>query len=121
MSNPSSTQRSAKLRTLAIEFTRRDIGRVGVADLLDCSASAARYYLAELQDAGLVSLVPARQTAVFADRKLYRLIADRATVDAFLDRMAEPAPNFSSAAGRAPTRRDPLVAALFGTPDAARF
>jgi hypothetical protein len=111
-----------------------DIGCVGVSELLGCSASASRYYLAELREAGLVSLRAARPGINSTERKAYTLSADAAAVRDFLDSLVEPActtgPQRKDCAHIHRTwrdvdgamsevevarRRDPLVAALFGT------
>ena len=140
---PSSARRLANLRALVAEFAGRAIGCAGVALFLDCSLSAARNYVAELLDAGVIASHPERQAAGCVDRTLYRQAADPLKVDQFLGALtrthgadgmaarrgaAEPGSSadperihrlwrdadFSFGAGRSPARRDPLVAALFG-------
>lgn len=64
----SSYRRQANLRTLVAEFALRDIGSAGVALLLDCSISAARNYIIELVDAGVLVSHPVRQRAGGVDR-----------------------------------------------------
>ncbi|NIA56967.1 hypothetical protein HAV22_25410 [Massilia sp. TW-1] len=141
MSNSSSERKRINLRTLVHELALRDIGCAGVSKLLVCSASASRYYLAELRGAGLVALRKARHDSDACDRNVYTLCADPAAVRHFLDGLTEPAPttglrrkdcaqvdrrwrSVDPAGGEtgSAARRDPLVAALFGTaktPDAA--
>jgi hypothetical protein len=134
MLRPSSARRRDNLRSLVVEFAVRDIGRAGAAALLKCSLSASHNYLTELVNAGVVLLHPVKQNSGCVDRTLYRLNADPLTVRDFLAGLAEPdgtaRPNlaappehvrqmwrdadFFHRAGRAPVRRDPLVAALFG-------
>ncbi|MDL2354074.1 MAG: hypothetical protein QFF03_02325 [Pseudomonadota bacterium] len=133
MLRPSSARRLVNLRSLVAAFAGRDIGRSGVAALLGCSLSASRNYLAELLDAGVVHSQPVRQSDGGGDRIQYRLSADPRAVRDFLAslavpdgaadcRAADPAriqrmwrdADFFLAAGHAPARRDPLVAALFG-------
>lgn len=139
---PSSARRLRNLRGLVAEFAERDIGHTGVALLLGCSLSAARNYVAELLDAGVVASHPVRQAAGRMDRRLYRLTVDPLAVHSYLAALARShgdgevaewgdaavnetipeavrihrawsAADFSPGA---PARRDPLVAALFGAP-----
>lgn len=140
MLRPSSARRLSNLRELVAEFAGRDIGHTGVALFLGCSLSAARNYVAELLDAGVVASHPVRQAAGCMDRRLYRLTVDPLAVHRYLAALArshrdgevpewedgaanDPMPNVErihrnwSAADfslGAPVRRDPLVAALFG-------
>ena len=140
---PSSARRLRNLRALVAEFSGRDIGNSGVALFLGCSLSAARNYVSELLDAGVVASHPVRQKAGCVDRTLYRLTADPLAVHQFLAALVishgiegtparrgaagrERAPDFervhclwreagfSFGANHTPARRDPLVAALFG-------
>jgi hypothetical protein len=117
-SRPSSARRIDKLRALVAAFGARDIGNAGVALLLDCSLTAARNYLAELLDAGVIDAHPVRQAAGCLDRTLYRRSADPLAAGAFLATLvsADCVAGLSAGAGSAPARRDPLVAALFGAP-----
>lgn len=119
----SSYRRQANLRTLVAGFALRDIGSAGVALFLDCSISAARSYIAELVDAGVLASHPVRQRAGCVDRTLYCRTADPLVVQAFLAALASPpeaaehrwaASHGSSGVEDIPARRDPLVAALFG-------
>jgi hypothetical protein len=139
---PSSARRLCIMRALVAELAGRDIGHAGVALFLGCSLSAARNYVSELLDAGVVAAHPARKDAGCMDRKLYRLTVDPLAVHKYLAALAR------SNGGRgvagwgegeaedtipdverirrswsvadfslgAPARRDPLVAALFGAP-----
>jgi hypothetical protein len=134
MSTRSSERKRINLRTLVQALGLRDIGCVGASELLGCSASASRYYLAELREAGLVSLRAARPGIDSPDRKAYTLSADPAAVRDFLDSLAEPpcttglqrrncahihrtwrAVDDAISEVEVAGRRDPLVAALFGT------
>lgn len=133
MIRPSSAKRLANLYTLVAEFAHRDIGRTGVAELLGCSPSASRNYIAELLDARVVFSSPARPRIEWKDRTLYRLTDDPVAVQEFLAGLAGPIgatlsggpvaeqvqrmgrnTNFGLRASIEPARRDPLVAALFG-------
>jgi hypothetical protein len=142
MMRPSSARRLSIMRALVAEFSGRDIGHTGVALFLDCSLSAARNYVSELVDAGVVASHPVRQAAGCMDRRLYRLTVDPLAVHKYLAALArshgaggmagwgeetvdEPVADVArvhhnwSVAGfslGAPARRDPLVAALFGAP-----
>jgi hypothetical protein len=138
MGRPSSARRLGNMRALVAELAARDIGCAGVAVFLGCSSTTARSYLAELLDAGLVSVLPASQGQSRVVRTLYRRTADPLAVHRFLAALAGPqeaaehaeaqtrpdaerihrkwlAADASLHAGHAPARRDPLVAALFGT------
>ncbi|MDL2356562.1 MAG: hypothetical protein QFF03_15025 [Pseudomonadota bacterium] len=110
------------MRLLVAEFAGREIGCAGVALLLGCSLSAARNYVAELLDAGVIALRPNRQAAGGVDRTLYRLAAEPLKVHQFLaaltdreriDRLWRDA-DFCCETDGSFVRRDPLVAALFG-------
>ncbi|MDP3670435.1 MAG: hypothetical protein WA191_21950 [Telluria sp.] len=142
---PSTELRRVRLRALVAMFSEREIGYVEVARLLTCSASAARNYIFELMDAGVVSLSPNRGPAGGLDRSVYRISADRRIVDEFQAGLEKPlsckgsrttsalrhcdeAPDalpVRTGAQSIPcaldtstpaARRDPLVAALFGAP-----
>jgi hypothetical protein len=84
-----------------------DLGSIGAAALLDCSASSARNYLLELMDAGVVSAMLNRSGG--NERTVYRLNTNRLLLDDFRAALA-PAPDCVAIAAA----RDPLVAALFG-------
>lgn len=149
MLRPSSARRLGNLRALVAEFAGRDIGYAGVAVFLGCSLTAARNYVGELLDAGVIASLPVRQAAGCVDRTLYRGSADPLVVHAFLAALARShtaampawrdtaeaeappdaerihrtwlAADFSFGAGRSPARRDPLVAALFGAAQAVQL
>jgi hypothetical protein len=105
----------SNLRSLVAEFDGRDIGCTGVAVFLGCSVSAARNYLAELLDAKVINVHPARHGPGCADRIVYRLAADQAAVQRFRATLGDPD---GAAAPCLRPGRDPLVAALFGVPAA---
>ncbi|RJG14453.1 hypothetical protein D3872_17715 [Massilia cavernae] len=99
------------------EFGERDIGCAAAAMLLNCSLTAARNYILELLDAGVVASHPVRQDAGCLDRTLYQLSADRPLVQRFLATLADTdRADFPFGAPNPPARRDPLVTALFGAP-----
>jgi hypothetical protein len=133
MSSSSSERKRTNLRTLVHELALRDIGCTDASKLLGCSASASRYYLAELRGAGLVALRKARRDSDVSDRNVYTLSADPVAVRLFLDSLAQPActpvprrtdctqvdrrwRSVDTAGGDRGVagHRDPLVAALFG-------
>jgi hypothetical protein len=136
--------RIERLTALVEALSARDLGLADIADLLHCSASASRNYAFELTDAGIIRLAPGPQVGGSGGRRLYRITPDRALVDAFMSVLANPgACDVTRAnAGRKPdasprgaaggkgraqepefvcnpfpvvVRRDPLVAALFGS------
>jgi hypothetical protein len=125
VSRPSSARRLANFRTLVAEFAVRRMGYIAVAELLSCSTSAARNYIQELVDRGVVAKHP-------IDRKLYCGHSDPLIADEFLaalTRLEQSGPAsvptrrvhslwddaiVSRAGVHQPARRDPLVAALFG-------
>lgn len=90
--------RTEKLGELAVAFAQRDMGQLEAAALLECSASAARSYLFELLDAGVIRQKPQAERG----KPVYRLSYDGASPAAAVDNVE--------------ARRDPLVAALFGAP-----
>jgi predicted ArsR family transcriptional regulator len=104
---PSTQLRGARLDTLVAELSARPLDIRGVAELLKCSESAARNYLRELVDGGLVGTSSGRADGI--GRALYRLNSDE---------WARSALKAASAMAAAPVAvtavRDPLVAALFG-------
>jgi hypothetical protein len=104
---PSSLLRNTRLNALLAALAVRDLGSIGTAALLDCSASSARNYLLELLDAGVVSAI--LNPAVGNERTVYRLNTDRLLVDDFQSTLAPDC-------GATAAARDPLVAALFGAP-----
>jgi hypothetical protein len=142
---PSSARRIGNLRALVAEFAERDIGGAGAALFLGCSLTAARNYISELLDAGVVAARPVKQAAGAIDRTLYELTADPLVVHRFLATLVrtqgavgisarrgaegmEAKPDashvhrvwldtgLSLSMSNVPARRDPLVAALFGAP-----
>jgi hypothetical protein len=115
VSRPSSARRLGNLRALVDEFDGRDIGCAGVAVFLGCSLSAARNYISELLDAGILNVHPAKQGPGCADRIVYRLAADPAAVQRFRATLGDP--DGAAVQCQRPCR-DPLVAALFGAPAA---
>lgn len=141
----SSARRIEQLRALVAELMMRDIGYVGVATLLKCSQSAARIYVQELRNAGIITASPIRQPPDCVDKFAYRLHSDPQQVRAFLATLSQPQrcnissprkgghtdeassnvrrfhimqddANISLRVSDAPAQRDPLVAALFGAP-----
>jgi hypothetical protein len=128
--------RQRRLHALIGQLAARDLDIPAVASFLDCSHSAARTYLHDLLDAGVVF----RQSP--SERCKYHLTRDAAQVQSFLAGLALPRrPTLTRAnkpangtrsfgarhfhiidddcylgvdASQVPIRRDPLVAALFG-------
>lgn len=126
-----SAQRLTNMRTLVAEFSVRDLGYGGVALLLDCSSSAARNYICELLDAGLIASHPIRLAAGCADRTRFCLTDDPGLVRHFLAGLGKSQggdgnsqrvhralehSNSSADMDHTQARRDPLVTALFGSP-----
>jgi hypothetical protein len=140
----SSLRRIEKLHVLVAQLIMRDIEPNTVVTVLMCSPSAARNYVEQLRDAGLIKLVPVRSAAGRVGRTAYRLHHDRERVSAFLTTLSEPGHGgkistrngghaieprshrrfhimrddvgISLRISNAPAQRDPLVAALFGAP-----
>lgn len=124
-SSPSSVRRLANFRVLVAEFAVRQMGCAAVAEVLHCSSSAARNYLHELLDGGIVTRHP-------IDRTVYCQNSDPLVAHEFLaalarlgqgKRTALPTRRVHSlwndaivccSSADQPARRDPLVAALFG-------
>lgn len=139
---PSTARRIERLRALVSELRVRDMGLVAIAAFLECSASAARNYVFELLDAGVVRSPPIKRPAGCVERTVYRLNTEtlllrefdagketckstlaargaqehRAAVSADLLLNIRDGSNPSFGVGRVPPRRDPLVTALFGAP-----
>ncbi|MET0856993.1 MAG: hypothetical protein ABWY27_09620 [Telluria sp.] len=109
---PSSLQRIARIDALIAELSLRQLGNLGAAALLDCSASSARNYLRELLDAGVI-VTGFKPMPACADKTVYRLSGDHLRVTAFQAALAA-----ERCGARAGAGRDPLVAALFGAPRA---
>jgi hypothetical protein len=139
---PSTARRNDNLRSLVAELTLRDMGYVGVATHLNCSASSARNYISHLLDLGVIVSAPNKPPAGAADRTVFRLNGVLASSGLYgaenvqgrsagrrslelsqgtLNRNGEShlwletAVSLVRPAGVAPLR-DPLVAALFGSP-----
>lgn len=140
----SSARRIERLHRLAAELAVREIGYIGITKLLNCSQSAARGYVQEFRDAGLITSRPNRQLPRCVDKITYRLLCDSQLACAVLakltdfQRCTKPSETQgreveqSSTACRihimggdakialrsrnGPAQRDPLVAALFGPP-----
>jgi hypothetical protein len=137
---PSTARRNENLRSLVAELSLREMGYVGVATHLNCSPSCARNYLSQLLDLGVIASSPNRPPAGAVDRAVFRLNgvlsssahysaekvqgrnAGRLSLD--ISRGAAKGDSFhflestvslARSAGVAPSR-DPLVAALFGSP-----
>lgn len=133
----SSSPRIERLRRLLSELSLREVGHSDVIELLDCSMSSARNYIAELLNA---RVVVARACHRGSDRAMYRLNTDEAPLRAFCALLggapvpggAHPPPPLDVVATHqaflfesprhwalvrgASMQRDPLVAALFGDP-----
>lgn len=137
---PSTARRNENLRSLVAELSLREMGYVGVATHLNCSPSCARNYIGQLLDLGVIASSPNRPPAGAVDRAVFRLNgvlsssarhsaekaqdgnAGRLSLDLSQDAVKgdsllwlEPAVSLTRSAGVAPSR-DPLVAALFGSP-----
>ena len=82
----------AQLSKLRAMLAVRELPQVAIADMLACSQSAARNYVAELLDAGEVERVPHGRVDGRTYKALYRL----------------------RGRGGRTLLRDPLVSALFG-------
>jgi predicted transcriptional regulator len=145
---PSTLLRARRLRALidALALSHMDVE--AIAELLGCSGSAVRNYLLELTDARVVH-GPERTPSRAGERgKLYRLSQDAGLVEQYLARLSVHHPSRALASlreeagkcrsladaryfhfnfldrslndcGRPEARRDPLVAALFGKPEAS--
>jgi hypothetical protein len=139
---PSTVRRHENLRSLVAELSLRDLGYVGVATHLNCSASCARNYISQLLDLGVIVGSPNKSPAGAADRTVFRLNGVLASSGLYgpekmrgrsagrrslelsqgtLNRKGdsydwlETAVSLARSAGASPLR-DPLVAALFGSP-----
>jgi hypothetical protein len=135
---PSTARRILNLYLLVGEFEGRNLGCCGASLFLGCSVSAARNYIYELLDAGVIVSHPLRAPAGDIDRTQYHLAADRRVVREFLAALTQW---HKDGAGKhrvlplgecdhgglhdvadslnpvtAQTTRDPLVSALFGAP-----
>jgi hypothetical protein len=119
---PSTARRHENLRSLVAELSSREMGYVGVATHLNCSASSARNYISHLLDLGVIVSSPNKAPAGAADRTVFRagrrsLELSQGTLNRNGDShlWLETAVSLVRPAGLAPVR-DPLVAALFGSP-----
>lgn len=139
---PSTARRNENLRSLVAELSFREMGYVGVATHLNCSPSCARNYISQLLDLGVIASSPNRPPAGAVDRAVFRLNGILASSGLYgpekmqgrsagrrslelpqgtLNRKGdcydwlETAVSLARSAGASPLR-DPLVAALFGSP-----
>ena len=121
---PSTSSRIGKLQRLLDALASGDLALAEAMALLACSSTCARNYLRELQNAGLIHALHSQARSLARPR--FRLAVEHATVAAFLAELAraERAAAIVATprqlvldAGAAPllVRRDPLVAALFGS------
>jgi DNA-binding transcriptional ArsR family regulator len=101
---PSSLRRIENLRRLVRALGQGGMGPGEVRQLLDVSHTAARTYLDELEQAGIAAYER-------ACRSRLRLLPDETAVRRYLAALAEGVTRPRVAL----RRRDPLVAALFGT------
>lgn len=86
----SSARRMAKLHALIAELKVRNTGYGAVALFLPCSSSAARNYMHELRDAGVVGSALIRQGAGCIDKMAYHLNPDPALAQNFWPRSMHP-------------------------------
>jgi len=137
---PSTARRNENLVSLVAELSLREMGYVGVARHLNCSPSCARNYISQLLDLGVIAISPNRPQAGAVDRTVFRLNsvlascahdsaekvqgrnAGRLSLDLSQETVKgdschwlETAVSLAWSTGVAPSR-DPLVAALFGSP-----
>jgi hypothetical protein len=77
-------RRIARLQAIVAELKVRDLGCAGTAALVECSQSAARLYLAELREAGVICARTIRQGAGNADKFAHRLSSDEQLIERFL-------------------------------------
>lgn len=82
-------RRIARLQAIIAELKVRDLGCAGTAALVDCSQSAARLYLAELREAGVICARTIRQAAGNADKFAHRLHSDQQLIEHFLAKLAD--------------------------------
>lgn len=143
----STLRRQVTMKALIAELTLREMNHWAVADFLQCSCSAARNYMKELLEAGVVKLPPRGREKYVIDRAPYSISADAGAIERFLVSQAgrEKASgtcgqgfngllngqrvHIASGDMSFPMRfdsprvhRDPLVSALFGSarPEAAK-
>lgn len=132
-----------KLHALVAELAVRNMGYGAAALFLACSSSAARNYMHELRDAGVIAAALIRQSAGCIDKMAFHLNPDPSLAQNFLATLdASRRVNKISTRGgghqvdacanvrhfhimrddvemslkvsSTPVQRDPLVAALFG-------
>jgi nucleotidyltransferase/DNA polymerase involved in DNA repair len=84
-----SKRRIARLQTIIAELKVRDLGCAGTAALVDCSQSAARLYLAELREAGVICSRTIRQAAGNEDKFAHRLHSDQQLIERFLAKLGD--------------------------------
>lgn len=139
----SSARRMANLHALIAELKVRNMGYGAVALFLACSSSAARNYMHELRDAGVIASALIRQSAGCIDKMAFYLNPDPALAQNYLatldaskrgnkivtkggEHQVDARANvrhfhivrddarIALAVGSTSAQRDPLVAALFG-------
>lgn len=136
---PASLRKIENMHRLVAAFDQRDMGPNAVMDLLKISYSAARNYLSELEQAGMLSPDPVQRSLLRispdpsvrlryfaaltekterAQVSLRRSATRHCTnsTGRFLHVLADDTA-FSLVLHRVPAQRDPLVAALFGAAD----
>lgn len=116
---PSSVRRCANIKMLIGELASRDMRAEDAAVMLQASASCARNYMNELCAAGVIAATFQLDSTPKIRRPYYRLSADLERVRAFaagLAPLGREVPPPAKRVNGAPARRDPLVAALFGSP-----
>lgn len=110
---PSSRLRATRLLVLIEGLETRELGVVGAATLLECSPSAARTYLLELLDAGIITTSAVRGSGK-PDKTVYCLGNDLHILEGFQIALERAASCDDTATAAPVTWRDPLVWALFG-------
>lgn len=134
-----SLRKIENMHRLVAALDQRDMGPNAVMELLKISYSAARNYLSELEQAGIVSPDPVRRSLLrissdpSARLRYFAALTERAegaqvslrrsatrhctnSTGRFLHVLADDV-GFSLVLHRVPVQRDPLVAALFGAAD----
>jgi hypothetical protein len=134
MTRASTLRRLQNLRILVGAFQQRDIGLVGITALLGCSVAAARCYIHTLLARGVIVANPLPQAPGSVDKRVFRGSGDESLIHQYLStleentartlRKAAPAGERTivlidrrlvGSAAYSSSRRDPLVAALFGS------
>lgn len=131
-------RRRANLQMLLAEFAARAMDATAVAELLQCSSTSAYQYLNMLFDNSVIEFCRDAGDPANPWRKMYRLSPDPQHARHFQAKLVDPALHRTAAVQArsrrmvhmvgqasviepaAPARRDPLVAALFGTCQAAQ-